>query len=92
MLLRALTGARVPECRGGYVFTTVNPVVGVVRVALDGSFVGGEDGGVFDETSVERQRTWKAASTPIHYGILRTGRPGTNNACSMKSRRSTSQG
>jgi GTP-binding protein len=44
----------------GYAFTTLNPVVGVVRVSEDGSVFGGEDGEgpgvVYDETVVERRR------------------------------------
>ncbi|KAI9444507.1 P-loop containing nucleoside triphosphate hydrolase protein [Lactarius indigo] len=37
-LLRALTGGRARSAVAGYAFTTLNPVVGVVRVAEDGSF------------------------------------------------------
>ncbi|KAH9956381.1 GTPase [Lactifluus volemus] len=59
-LLRALTGGRARSTVAGYAFTTLNPVVGVVRVAEDGwSLVGaaGEDGSaVYDETIVERER------------------------------------
>ncbi|KAH8979049.1 GTPase [Lactarius hatsudake] len=55
-LLRALTGGRARSAVAEYAFTTLNPVVGVVRVAEDGSFMGGEDGAVYDETNVERQR------------------------------------
>jgi len=55
-LLRALTGGRARSAVAGYAFTTLNPVVGVVRVAEDGSFVGGEDGAVYDETNAEKQR------------------------------------
>ena len=55
-LLRAMTGGRARSAIAGYAFTTLNPVVGVVRVAADGSFVGGEDGAVYGETGVERQR------------------------------------
>ncbi|KAI0260086.1 GTP-binding protein Obg/CgtA [Gloeopeniophorella convolvens] len=55
-LLRALTGGRARSAVAGYAFTTLNPVVGVVRVAEDGSFVGGEDGAVYDETIVEKER------------------------------------
>ncbi|KAH9070668.1 GTPase [Lactarius deliciosus] len=58
-LLRALTGGRARSAVAEYAFTTLNPVVGVVRVAEDGSFVGGEDGAVYDETNVERQRERK---------------------------------
>jgi GTPase len=55
-LLHALTGGRARSTVAGHAFTTLNPVIGVVRVAEDGSFVGGEDGAVYDETIVERQR------------------------------------
>jgi GTPase len=59
-LLRALTAGRARSTVAGYAFTTLNPVVGVVRVAEDGSIVGGENGGdhsaVYDETVVERRR------------------------------------
>ena len=58
-LLRALTGGRARSAVAGYAFTTLNPVVGVVRLAEDGSFVGGEDGAVYDETTVEKQREWE---------------------------------
>ena len=54
-LLRALTGGRARSAVAAYAFTTLNPVVGVVRVAEDGSLMGGEVGAVYDETSVGRQ-------------------------------------
>ena len=56
-LLRALTGGRARTEVAGYAFTTLNPVVGVVRVAADGTFEGclkGET--VHDETRVEKRR------------------------------------
>lgn len=53
-LLRALTGGRAKTEVAGYAFTTLNPVVGVVRVAEDGSFEGGlSEGMVHDETLIE---------------------------------------
>ncbi|KAK7469282.1 GTPase of the mitochondrial inner membrane that associates with the large ribosomal subunit [Stygiomarasmius scandens] len=55
-LLRALTGGRARTTVAGYAFTTLNPVVGVVRVAEDGTFEGGlSPGMVHDETIVEEQ-------------------------------------
>ena len=57
-LLRALTGGRVKSEVAGYAFTTLNPVVGVVRVGDDGTFEGGLTGNVIhDETWIEEQRT-----------------------------------
>ncbi|KAH9925096.1 P-loop containing nucleoside triphosphate hydrolase protein [Fomitopsis serialis] len=53
-LLRALTGGRAKTEVAGYAFTTLNPVVAVIRVADDGSFQG-SDGTVYDETWVEAQ-------------------------------------
>ena len=56
-LLRALTAGRARSTVAGYAFTTLNPVVGVVRVAGDGSLLGGEDESVvYDETAVEKRR------------------------------------
>lgn len=56
-LLRSLTGGRAKSEVAGYAFTTLNPVVGVVRVAEDGTFEGGVSGNlVHDETWVEEQR------------------------------------
>ena len=55
-LLRALTGGRARTEVAGYAFTTLNPVVGVVRVAADGSFDGLAEGAVHDETRVEEER------------------------------------
>ncbi|THV00823.1 GTP-binding protein Obg/CgtA [Dendrothele bispora CBS 962.96] len=56
-LLRALTGGRAKTTVAGYAFTTLNPVVGVVRVAEDGTFEGGlSPGMVHDETLIEEQQ------------------------------------
>nr|VWO98597.1 N/A [Ganoderma boninense] len=55
-LLRALTGGRARTEVAGYAFTTLNPVVGVVRVATDGTFDGLAEGAVHDETRVEEER------------------------------------
>ncbi|KAI0327505.1 GTPase [Cubamyces sp. BRFM 1775] len=52
-LLRALTGGRARTEVAGYAFTTLNPIVAVVRVAEDGSFDGEAQGAVYDETRVE---------------------------------------
>ncbi|KAF9467721.1 GTPase [Collybia nuda] len=55
-LLRALTGGRAKSEVAGYAFTTLNPVVGVVRVADDGKFEGGiSENLVHDETWVEEK-------------------------------------
>lgn len=53
-LLRALTGGRAKSEVAGYAFTTLNPIIGVVRVAGDGTFEGdlGEDI-IHDETLIE---------------------------------------
>ncbi|KAH0580992.1 hypothetical protein H2248_012139 [Termitomyces sp. 'cryptogamus'] len=56
-LLRALTGGRAKTEVAGYAFTTLNPVVGVVRVAEDGTFEGGISGNhIYDETQVEEEQ------------------------------------
>ncbi|OCH88733.1 GTP-binding protein Obg/CgtA [Obba rivulosa] len=55
-LLRALTGGRAKTEVAGYAFTTLNPVVAVVRVADDGSFEGRAQSLVHDETWIEDAR------------------------------------
>ncbi|KDQ56630.1 hypothetical protein JAAARDRAFT_194616 [Jaapia argillacea MUCL 33604] len=57
-LLRALTGGRAKTEVASYAFTTLNPVVGVVRMTEDGVFEGELGGGerVWDETVVEEER------------------------------------
>jgi GTP-binding protein len=56
-LLRALTGGRAKTEVAGYAFTTLNPVVAVVRVADDGTFEGDTQGNVvYEETLIEEQR------------------------------------
>jgi hypothetical protein len=53
-LLRASTGV---QARSTIAFSTLNPVVGVFRVAEDGSVFGGEEGGVvYGQTVVEKRR------------------------------------
>ncbi|KAH8833879.1 GTPase [Flagelloscypha sp. PMI_526] len=55
-LLRAVTGGRANAEVAGYAFTTLNPTVGVVRVADDGSFAGSlREDAVYDETEVEEE-------------------------------------
>lgn len=56
-LLRALTGGRAKTEVASYAFTTLNPIVGVIRVANDGTFEGElHDVHVFEETAVEEAR------------------------------------
>ncbi|EPQ51797.1 GTP-binding protein Obg/CgtA [Gloeophyllum trabeum ATCC 11539] len=54
-LVRALTGGRVKSEVAGWAFTTLNRVVGVVRIGPNG-WVGGEEGKVYDETALEQGR------------------------------------
>lgn len=56
-LLRALTGGRAKSEIAGYAFTTLNPVVGVIRLTSDNTFQGWKGEGVLhDETLAEEQR------------------------------------
>ena len=55
-LLRALTGGRAKSEVAGYAFTTLNPVVGVVRVADDGTFEGGVNGALLHDESRTEER------------------------------------
>ncbi|KAH8112261.1 hypothetical protein DFH11DRAFT_1608890 [Phellopilus nigrolimitatus] len=56
-LLRALTGGRVKTEVAGYAFTTLNPVVGVVRIDDSGNVLGSEgDNLIVDETKIEADR------------------------------------
>lgn len=56
-LLRAITGGRAKTEVAGYAFTTLNPTVGVVRVAEDGTFEGDlSSHTIHDETLVEEQK------------------------------------
>lgn len=55
-LLKAITGGRARTEVAGYAFTTLNPIVGVVRVRDDGAFEGWEEGMIVDETKIEERR------------------------------------
>lgn len=55
-LLRALTAGRAKTAVAGYAFTTLNPVVAVVRVRDDGTFAGWDADSVYDETALEAAR------------------------------------
>ena len=64
-LLRALTGGRAKTEVASYAFTTLNPVVGVIRVAGDGMFEGElHDMRVFEETAVEETRRLEQLAEP----------------------------
>ncbi|KAH7883068.1 GTP-binding protein Obg CgtA [Phlebopus sp. FC_14] len=56
-LLRALTGGRAKTEVASYAFTTLNPVIGVIRISEDGTFEGELQGvSTFEETAIEEQR------------------------------------
>ncbi|KAF8452655.1 hypothetical protein L210DRAFT_3383676 [Boletus edulis BED1] len=64
-LLRALTGGRTKTEVASYAFTTLNPVVGVIRVAGDGTFEGQlHDMHVFEETAVEEAHRLQQPTAP----------------------------
>ncbi|KAH8101683.1 GTP-binding protein Obg/CgtA, partial [Cristinia sonorae] len=66
-LLRALTAGRAKTEVAGYAFTTLNPVVAVVRVAEDGSFEGQDAQRVYDETLIEERRADEAMEVGREY-------------------------
>lgn len=70
-LLRALTGGRARTTVASYAFTTLNPIVGVVRVADDGTFEGELRGvSVYEETAIEERR---AAEDQPSFSVLGAG-------------------
>jgi GTP-binding protein len=61
-LLRALTRGRSKTEVAGYAFTTVNPVVGVVRMGVDDKLLGGnlkEDGQLVVEETRDEENAWR---------------------------------
>jgi GTPase len=90
-LLRALTGGRARTEVAGYAFTTLNPVVGVVRVADDGSFEG-EVGGemVHDETWVEKQREDELMRSGAYaYALSRNQAPPSAGVAASESKKTS---
>ena len=83
-LLRALTGGRVKSEVASYAFTTLNPIIGVVRVAKDGTFEGEltgnrtQDRRVYEETTIEttREREQMAHGDYAHM-LTRNQKPAT---------------
>jgi GTP-binding protein len=70
-LLRALTGGRARTEVAGYAFTTLNPVVAVVRVADDGTFEGEkQEHVVYEETLIEEQRERELMESGAYAGAL----------------------
>lgn len=86
-LLRALTGGRAKTDVAGYAFTTLNPVVGIVRVAEDGTFEGElvPDETVYDETKIEEQtfeekmKRGEFANTPTRNQLQSTNSTDTSS-------------
>ncbi|KAJ3563521.1 hypothetical protein NP233_g8891 [Leucocoprinus birnbaumii] len=85
-LLRALTGGRAKTDVAGYAFTTLNPVVGIVRLSEDGTFEGElvPEETVYDETKIEsqtfeeRMKRGEFANTPTR-NQLRDASPETSS-------------
>ncbi|KAI0822447.1 GTPase [Trametes gibbosa] len=80
-LLRALTGGRARTEVAGYAFTTLNPVVAVVRVAEDGTFDGEAAGAMHDETRVEEahERALLDSGALAHAPTRNQRRPGAGH-------------
>jgi GTP-binding protein len=72
-LLRALTGDHAHSAVVEHAFTTLNPVVGAVRVAEDWSFVGGRTVQFMrrELRDSANRNSWSAARTPIHWPAIR---------------------